>query len=374
MRHDIQDWIALNLIPGLGARTLYQMLQKWGNPGEIFRANRNALTSFKLKDDIVETILSRETFAQAETELKRLEELQATVIALADEEYPKLLKEICDPPLVLYAKGKLDLALLQPTIGVIGARRCSTYGQYAAEMLTNDLASRGITIVSGLARGIDTIAHRSAIKAKGQTLAVMGNGIDQVYPKENSLLAIELQEFGGILSELPLGAPPLPQNFPFRNRIIAGMCLGVLVVEAAERSGSLITARLAMEQNREVFAIPGNITSANSFGPNYLIKDGAKLVQHWQDVVEELPLGIKARLLDKAYVEKSVQAELFPQTPLSENEQKVYDLMKFDQTRHIDEIGFASKLMPSQLLATLLELEIKDKIKQLPGKNFVKLS
>lgn len=374
MRHDIQDWIALNLVTGLGARTAYQMLEQWGNPGEIFQANHNALASFKLKDDTIDIILEKKTFAQAEAQLKRLTELKANVITLADKDYPKLLKEICDPPLVLYTKGNLDLALAQPAIGVIGARRCSTYGEFAAEMLTTDLASRGITIVSGLARGIDTIAHRSAIKAKGQTLAIMGNGIDQIYPKENSLLAMEIENCGGIVSELPLGAPPLPQNFPFRNRIIAGMCLGVLVVEAAERSGSLITARLAMEQNREVFAIPGNITSSNSFGPNYLIKDGAKLVQHWQDVVEELPLGIKARLLDKTYSENLVQAELFPQTPLSENEQKVYDLMKFDQTRHIDEIAFACKLMPSQLLATLLELEVKDKIKQLPGKNFIKLS
>ncbi|MBI4853211.1 MAG: DNA-protecting protein DprA [Acidobacteria bacterium] len=374
MQKDIQDWIALNLIPGLGARTAYQMLQHFKNPGEIFRANRNVLTCFKLKDDTLETILAGETFAQAEAQLKSLEELKAKAITLASENYPKLLREISDPPIVLYTKGNLDLALTQPAIGVIGARRCSTYGQYASEMLSNDLASRGITIISGLARGIDTVAHRSAIKANGQTIAVMGNGLDQVYPKENSLLAKEIENCGGIISELPLGAPPLPQNFPFRNRIIAGMCLGVLVVEAAEKSGSLITARLAMEQNREVFAIPGNITSANSFGPNYLIKDGAKLVQHWQDVVEELPLGIKARLLDKAYAENSVQTELFPQTPLSENEQKVYDLMKLDQACHIDELAFACKLMPSQLLATLLELEIKDKIKQLPGKNFIKLS
>lgn len=374
MQKDIQDWIALNLVSGLGARTAYKMLEYFGSPGKIFQANKSSLTNFKLKDDTLEIILLKETFDQAEEQLKKIEQTQTKVITLADENYPKLLREISDPPIVLYTRGNLDLALAQPAIGVIGARRCSTYGQYAAEMLSNDLASRGITIVSGLARGIDTIAHQSAIKAKGQTLGVMGNGIDQIYPKENTLLAKEIEGFGGVMSELPLGSPPLPQNFPFRNRIIAGMCLGVLVVEAAEKSGSLITARLAMEQNREVFAIPGNITSANSFGPNYLIKDGAKLVQHWQDVVEELPLGIKARLLDKTYEKNSPQAELFPQTPLSENEQKVYDLMKLDQACHIDELAFACKLMPSQLLATLLELEIKDRIKQLPGKNFVKLS
>jgi DNA processing protein len=374
MQIDIQDWVALNLIPGLGTRTAYKMLEYFKSPKEIFNASRNILTTFKLKEETIEAIISKETFSQADIHIKNLEKNQANVITLADEKYPKLLKEIYDPPIVLYTKGKLDLALEQPAIGVIGARKCSTYGQYAAEMLSFELASRGITIVSGLARGIDTVAHRSAIKANGQTLAIIGNGVDQIYPKENNLLYKEIELSGGVLSELPLGSPPLPQNFPFRNRIIAGMCLGVLVVEAAEKSGSLITARLAIEQNREVFAIPGNITSANSFGTNYLIKDGAKLVQHWQDIAEELPLGIKTRLLDKNYVEKNIQPELFPQTPLSENEQKVYDLMKLDETCHIDELASVCKLMPSQLLATLLELEVKDKIKQLPGKNFVKLS
>lgn len=368
-----QDWIALNLVSGLGSRTAFQMLKYFSSPNNIFRAERKELENFKLKEETLEIILGGETFAQAEAHCKKLTELGAIAITIADQNYPPLLKEISDPPLVLYAKGNLDLALTQPAIAVIGARRCSSYGQFVAEMLTGELASRGITIVSGLARGIDTIAHRRAVDVGGQTLAVMGNGIDQVYPKENSQLAKEIEMAGGLLSELPLGSPPLPQNFPFRNRIISGMCLGTLVVEAAERSGSLITARLAMEQNREVFAVPGSITSPNSFGPNYLIKDGAKLVQHWQDIVEELPLGIKARLLD---IKKSetIQTELFDSTPLSENEQKVYSLMKLDQTQHIEELAIDSGLSPSQLLGALLELEVKDKIRQLPGKNFIRLS
>lgn len=373
MRNDVQDWIALNLVTGLGPRTAYQILQHWKKPGKIFRASYEDLASFKLKEETIETILSRETFAQAEAQCQKLEAIGATAITLADENYPKLLKEIADPPIVLYARGNFEMAFSQPTIAVIGARRASTYGQYAAEMLATELAGNGITIVSGLARGIDTTAHRSAITAKGQTLAVMGSGLDQIYPKENTQLAVDIEASGGLLSELPLGSPPLPQNFPFRNRIIAGMCFGVLVVEAAERSGSLITARLAMEQNREVFAVPGNITSANSFGPNYLIKDGAKLVQHWRDVVEELPLGIKAKILEQKIEQTNVQAELFTLTPLSENEQKLYDLMKLDQTRHIDELAASSGLAPGQLLSTLLELEIKNKIKQLPGKNFIRL-
>jgi DNA processing protein len=370
---DVQDWIALNLVSGLGSRTAFQMLKHWGSPKNIFRARRKELEEFRLKEDTLEIILGGETFAQAEAQFKKLIELGAVAITIADKSYPPLLKEIADPPLVLYTKGNIELALRQPAIAVIGARRSTSYGQFVTEMLTGELASRGITIVSGLARGIDTVAHRRSLELGGQTLAVMGNGLDQIYPKENVGLAKEIELAGGLLSELPLGAPPLPQNFPFRNRIISGMCFGVLVVEAAEKSGSLITARLAIEQNRDVFAVPGNITSPNSFGPNYLIKDGAKLVQHWQDIVEELPLGIKSRLLDKKKGEE-LQAELFDSTPLSENEQKVYSLMKLDQSQHIEDLATGSGLSPSQLLGALLELEVKDKIRQLPGKNFIRLS
>jgi DNA processing protein len=290
-----------------------------------------------------------------------------TALALNDELYPQLLKEIYDPPPVLYLQGDVAALNRQPAIAVVGSRRCSTYGRNATEMLASELATRGVTIISGLARGIDTAAHKAALTAKGKTVAVLGNGLDQVYPRENKDLAAEITNNGAVISELPLGAPPLPQNFPFRNRIISGLCLGVLIVEAAERSGSLITARMALEQGRDVFAVPGNITSGNSFGPNYLIKDGAKLVQSWRDIVEELPTHWKATLL----VENS--ASLQPELPLfSAAEEQIYHLLDLDEPRHIDQLSGKSGLAIGEVLSTLLSLEIKDWVKQLPGKNFVR--
>jgi DNA processing protein len=376
MRQDTEYWIALNLAPGIGARTGRMLLKEWGSPAEIFKTGRKELEKFGLGRESVESLEKGEIIAEAESQLKRLEQMGAKIITLEESDYPDLLREIPDPPLVLYVLGNYSPAAQLPAIAIVGSRRCSTYGRHAAEMLSCGLAERGIAVVSGLARGIDTAAHRAALDASGKTLAVLGSGLDEIYPKENKQLADEIRESGALLTELPLGSPPLAQNFPFRNRIISGLCYGVLVVEAADRSGSLITARMAMEQNREVFAVPGNITSSNSFGPNYLIKDGAKLVQSCHDIIEELPIGVKARLLAATSCESSasLQQELFPLSELSENEQKVYDLLRVDESRHIDELSCASGLSPSQLFGVLFELEVKDKIKQLPGKNFIKLA
>jgi DNA processing protein len=245
-------------------------------------------------------------------------------------------------------------------------------------MLARDLASRGVTIISGLARGIDAAAHRGALEAKGRTVAVMGTGLDQVYPRDHKKLAHEILETGGaIVSEFPLETPPAPQNFPYRNRVISGLSLGVLLVEAAENSGSLITARMAMEQNREVFAVPGNITSRNSFGTNYLIKGaGAKLVQTWQDVAAELPPDIAARLLPpetKKKKEKGLaeQLSLVPKN-LSPTEQAVFKLLSTDEPTPIDALAEASGLSIPELTGALLGLEMQDLIRQLPGKCFVK--
>jgi len=245
-------------------------------------------------------------------------------------------------------------------------------------MLARDLAKRGVTIISGLARGIDAAAHRGALEAGGRTVAVVGTGLDQVYPREHRKLVEELLAAGGALaSEFPLETPPAPQNFPYRNRVISGLSLGVLIVEAAENSGSLITARMAMEQNREVWAVPGNITSRNSFGTNYLIKGaGAKLIQQWQDIASELPPEIAAELLPpvtKKTQEKGVvqQFSLVPED-LTASEHTILQLLSADDSVHIDQLAESSKLSIPELTSALLGLEMRELIRQLPGKCFVR--
>jgi DNA processing protein len=288
-----------------------------------------------------------------------------------------LLREISDPPITLYVKGDWQACFDAPCVAMVGSRRCSTYGENASQMLGRDLAANGICVVSGLARGIDTAAHRGAIQAKGRTIAVMGTGIGQVYPKENVKLVDEILNSGGaVVSQFPLDTPPIPENFPYRNRIISGLSLGVLIVEASERSGSLITARLAMEQNREVMAVPGNITSKNSFGTNFLIKDGAKLVQQWQDVVTELPQEISAAILppqiaDKDIEKESRQQKLIP-ADLNENERNIWQILSADESTHIDSLLEESGLSFSDLSATLLALEMRDLVRTLPGNNYAR--
>jgi DNA processing protein len=234
------------------------------------------------------------------------------------------------------------------------------------------LAERGVTVVSGLARGIDAAAHQGALAGRGLTVAVMGTGLDTIYPKENRKLAERIAESGALLTEFPLESPPLPQHFPFRNRVISGITLGVLVVEGAERSGSLITARMAMEQGRDVFAVPGNITSAKSFGPNTLIKDGAKLVQTWRDVVEELPFEIKAEILATERPESSATQLQFDEVALTEGERAVLATLRDDDATQIDELIARATLARGELMSALLTLEMAGRIRQLPGKSFVK--
>jgi DNA processing protein len=364
------------MIRGIGPRTANLLLDHFGAPANVFAASRAALEAAGLKPEAVSELHDSGILERANAEIERLEQLQARVVTLEDEEYPGLLREIYDPPIALYVRGDLRAAGQRPCLAIVGSRRCSTYGVNAAQSLARDLAAQGITIVSGLARGIDGAAHRGALEAKGQTIAVMGTGVDSIYPKEHERLAEEIASSGAMITEFPLGTPPLAQNFPYRNRVLSGLCLGVLVVEAAEHSGSLITARLAYEQGREVFAVPGNITSRTSFGPNYLIKDGAKLVQHWQDVVEEFPREVKERILG---LERAAPAEeagasqpAFEAVELSETERAVLALLAPDVPSHIDQLLVSSSLRSSELMNALLGLEMKDRIKQLPGKCFIK--
>jgi DNA processing protein len=289
---------------------------------------------------------------------------------------PPRLREIYDPPLILYVRGKVEI-LTQPGIAVVGTRHPSPYGSGMAERLSCDLAAQGLVIISGMARGVDTAGHRGALSAKGKTIAVFGTGVDVIYPKENSRLSEQILALGGALvSEFPLGAFAAPQNFPIRNRILSGMSLGVLVVEAAEYSGTRITARCALEQNRDVFAVPGNVTNKNSWGPNTLIKQGAKLVATWEDVWEDLPTAVKLALTPAPGDESASgsSASLFPDNKLPPHEKRILSLLKADESTHIDDImeHLEKELSSSEIFAALFELELSGKVRQMPGKNFVK--
>ncbi|HRI02514.1 MAG TPA: DNA-processing protein DprA [Pyrinomonadaceae bacterium] len=365
------------MTPGVGPRAATMLLERFGSADAVFHARRTELESLRLKPETIDSIIKREFYDRATSELERVKELGGDILILDDGSYPALLREIDDPPPVLYVRGDWQSCFDQPCIGVIGSRKCSTYGENASEMLSRDLASRGITVVSGLARGIDSAGHRGAIRGQGKTVAVMGTGLDSIYPKENNGLVREIIAAGGcVVTQFPLGTPPIPENFPYRNRIISGLSHGVVIIEASERSGSLITARLAMEQNREVMAVPGNITSRNSFGTNYLIKTGAKLVQQWQDIVAEMPSEISAAILPPKIDEPKAedakrQPELVP-ADMTDNERKVWDALTADESTHIDVLLEASGLSFGDLNSALVALDIRDLIRVLPGKHYAR--
>lgn len=373
----MKEWISLNMTPGIGPRAATRLLEQFGSAENVFHATRRELESLRLKAESIESIVKREFHEKAVDELEQVKNSGGDILVLDDGSYPSLLREIADPPITLYVKGDWQACFEAPCVAVIGSRRCSTYGENASEMLARDLAENGVCVVSGLARGIDSAAHRGAVRGKGRTIAVLGTGINQVYPKENARLVDEILAAGGaVVSQFPLDTPPLKDNFPYRNRIISGLSLGVLLVEASERSGSLITARLAMEQNREVLAVPGNITSKNSFGTNYLIKSGAKLVQQWQDVVAELPAEISAQILppklDEAKKSEAEKPEEFVPAGLSENERKVWERLSPDEPMQIDILLETAGLSFGDLNAVLLGLEMRELIRALPGKCYAR--
>jgi len=375
----MRDWVALNMTPGIGPRAAAKLLERFGSAEAVFRATRAELEKVRLLPEAVDSIIARDMYGKAEADIETVRKLGGDILVLDDGVYPSLLREIYDPPVTLYVKGAWFECLEQPCVAIVGSRKCSTYGQNAASMLARDLAQRGVTIVSGFARGIDAAAHRGAIEGGGRTVAVIGTGIDEVYPRDHKKLAEEVLEAGGaMVSQFPLTTPPVSENFPYRNRIISGLSLGVIVVEAAENSGSLITARLAIEQNREVFAVPGNITSRNSFGTNYLIKGaGAKLIQQWQDVAAELPPQIAAKLLPPPLADKKKEKSLADQLAfipqgLSGFEHSVFRLLSPDNPAHIDALVNQSRLTMPDLTAALLTLEMRDLVRALPGKCFVR--
>jgi DNA processing protein len=371
------QWLALGLTPGLGPTRVRHLVEHFGSVAAIFRASLTELEATGLMAVSAQALGTGKSLELAQEELGKASAAEAQIVTLDDPDYPQRLKQIYDPPLLLYVRGDAKV-LSQPGIAVVGTRHPTPYGSGMAERLSIDLVAHGLAIFSGMARGVDTAAHRGAVAAKGKTAAVFGTGVDVLYPKENSRLAEQIVALGGaLISEFPLGTFAAPQNFPIRNRIISGMSIGVLVVEAAEYSGTRITARCALEQNRDVFAVPGNVTNKNSWGPNTLIKQGAKLVATWEDVWEELPENIRLALTP-AQPDESKQAEtasLFPvDSPLSPHERKIFALLKADEATHIDEIvdRLETEMSSSEIFAALFELELAGKVRQLPGKNFVK--
>ena len=368
-------WMAMTRIEGLGIRGAHKVIEHFGSPQAAYMASLTELESCGIPARVAQAIFSQAGMKDAEKEVEKAAKVECRLVSFESEDYPPLLKQIPDAPLLLYVRGDPKV-LSQHAVAMVGTRRPSAYGSSVAHRLAHDLAQRQLVLISGLARGIDSAAHRGALEAKGKTVAVLGSGLDIIYPRENKRLADEIQKTGAVISEFPLGTGPTPENFPIRNRIISGLSLGVVVVEAAEYSGSLITARLAVEQNREVFAVPGNITSAQSFGPNHLIKQGAKLVDQWMDVIEEFPAEVRMQLLPPAETSEGVAmgapaATLF-EASLGPDQKAVFEVLRPDQTLFVDDIVEASRVPQPRVLAALLELEMNGLIRQLPGKNFIR--
>ena len=345
-------------------------------PRQIFSLPLTSLEALRFPASAAQFIFEGKARKAAEEEASAVAVQGATVLTFGCPAYPDRLKEIYDPPPVLWVRGDSSL-LARPSIAVVGTRHPSPYGSGVAEMLSRDLAVRRLLIVSGMARGIDTCAHKGALAARMATVAVWGTGIDVIYPKENKKLAEEILATGGaIVSEVPMGTFPAPQNFPRRNRILSGLSVAVLVVEAAENSGTRVTARCAAEQNRDLFAVPGNVTNKNSWTPNTLIKQGAKLVATWEDVWEDLPSQVRRELESTSVFasKPEVAASLLPDPVLRPEEAIVLEVLRSDESLQIDEVLeiLETQLTSSEVFTALFELEMAGRIRQLPGKNYVR--
>jgi DNA processing protein len=365
-------WLALALTPGLASRLSGRLLKRFGSPDAVFRAPLTDLERCSLPAPVAQAVFKKESFKRAEKELNAARNIdRCRLINWTDPEYPKTLLQIYDPPVLLYVRGDATVLNL-PSLSIVGSRKPTLYGTQMADRLGRDLASRGLVIVSGMARGIDAIGHQGTMAVNGRGIGILGTGINVCYPKENKKLYEKILDRGAIVSEFPLSTHPAPENFPIRNRIVAGMPLGVIVVEGAQYSGSLITARLAMEFGREVFGVPGNVTQPVSFAPNQLIKQGAKLVTGADDVIEELPTPVRAALV-QAQPQETAQQQKLVSEALSPAEKKIYGLLSTDEAKHIDDIVDQSGLNSSEVLATLFDLEMKGVIRQSPGKLFSKV-
>ena len=367
---DRERLMLLNLIPDIGSLRATRLLETFGTLRELFAATEDQLRQV---DGIGPVLAQRlvvgcRTTTPLDEEWRLVRQAGCVVVTLLDADYPAPLKQIHDPPLVLYLKGRWTEAD-QTAIGVVGSRRASVYGQQTAQQLAYELASRGVTIISGLARGIDAAAHRGALKAHGRTVAILGNGLTQIYPPEHAQLAKQIAEHGVVVSEYPMRMDPLARNFPRRNRVISGLSLGVVIVEAAKRSGALITADCALEQGREVFAVPGKVDSLTSQGTHHLLKQGAQLVTSVDDILEELRL--EPVLVSQDVQDVSPVAHTRLVSGVTDDERRILEHLERDEPRDVDTVAAETGLAASTCAATLLGLELKRLVKQLPGKRFV---
>jgi DNA processing protein len=370
------EWLAISLTPGLGPTKARKLIEHFGSAEAVFRASLTELESTGIQAVSAQSLATGKSAELAREEIAQAAAADVTLISMDDPSYPPRLKEIYDPPLIFRVRGNPEV-LTRPGIAMVGTRHPTPYGSGMAERLACDLAAQGLVIISGMARGVDTASHRGAIAAKGKTVAVFGTGVDVIYPKENSRLAEQILALGGaLISEFPLGTFPAPQNFPIRNRLISGISIGVLVIEAGEYSGTRVTARCALEQGRDVLAVPGNVTNKMSWGPNTLIKQGAALVATWEDVWEALPADTRLALTPPVQPasETGDSASLFQGAQLPPHEKRVLGLLRSDESTHIDQLveRLSSHLSSSEIFAALFELEMSSHIRQLPGKYYVR--
>ena len=362
---NLLPWLYLKAVPGIGNHLYKRLISQFHSPQRIFQLTPDELVTVEgISKHLASAIRNYRASSQIKRELDQVFQKGYTVITLVDPSYPVLLKEIPDPPPFLYVSG--DLAAAHKNIAVVGSRNATAYGIAATQKLCADLTAFDLTIVSGMALGIDTAAHQGALAGKGKTVAVLGSGFNRIYPAKNRKLFERISETGAVISEFALDTAPEAHNFPIRNRIISGMSMGTIVVEASRKSGSLITARLAAEQNREVFAVPGSIHSFKSTGTHTLIKQGAKLVENAHDVIEELTAFLEAIPVP---LDPGVNREPKGGVQLSPEEIAVYRSLS-PYPEHIDAIVRQTNIDPGKLLSLLLQLELKGMVQQLPGKLF----
>jgi len=363
-QNEYARWIALSQVKGLGGVSFKKLAAHFVDPTRVFSASAEELQQVPgLDKSVIEGLVNFSGWEQIETEIRRIRQAEVTIVPFTDVRYPARLRMIADPPPFLYVKGEIR-AEDDKAVAVVGSRSASDYGRKVTRDLSRGLAALGFTVVSGLARGIDGTAHETALRCGGRTIAVLGSGVDRAYPPEHAALYRRISQNGAVVSELPVGTRPMAFNFPPRNRLISGLSLGVVVVEATEKSGSLITAALALEQGREVFAVPGEVGSSRSRGAHRLIRQGAKLVETVEDIVEE----IAPQLLTRAGEQAKDGRRGLPQNA-SEEVKKIFHLLQ-ERSLQIDEVIESSGFSPAKVSEVLLDLELQGYLRQLPGKRY----
>lgn len=369
--NNFESLVLLNMVDGIGSVRAKKLIEAFKEARHIFKAGYNALIATgALNPLMARAILDAPRKFDVAKEIEKAGKKGIKILTLSDESYPSNLKEIYDPPYVLYVKGEFIPSDIN-AVAIVGSRGASHYGLSCAQSFSSRLSQWGITIVSGMARGIDTASHRAALDAGGRTIAVLGSGLNNIYPPENEGLFAEISKKGAVISQFALNTPPLPKNFPIRNRIISGLAKGVLVVEASQKSGALITARYALEQGREVFAIPGKLSSETSTGANDLIKQGAKMVTEPQEILEELRYNLSLSK-EAGSRQETTKEKVQSLMRLNQKESLVVNILS-DEPKYIDSISEETGLSISDIMCLLVQLELKGAVKQLPGKTFVKV-